>query len=57
MCKCDGKYDDNYAFFTTYHVVIRKSQHSSCTVKKIRNIRVIGYNTQISIEKEIDDRF
>ena len=18
MCKCDGKYDDNYAFFTTY---------------------------------------
>ena len=19
MCKCDGKYDDNYAIFTTYH--------------------------------------
>ena len=24
MCKCNGIYDDNYAFFTTYHAAAAK---------------------------------
>ena len=29
MCKCDGIYDDNYAFFTTYQRCSRSAREAS----------------------------
>ena len=39
MCKCDGIYDDNYAFFTTYQVPtwaegIRPESCNSCSFNR-----------------------
>ena len=33
MCKCDGIYDDNYAFFTTYQLCLRPSTKITFSIK------------------------
>ena len=48
MCKCDGIYDDNYAFFTTYHLHTQiQSQTSSPKVKKRKQPSLVQGNLDL----------